>query len=370
MLDGSWLPDADCCPPNRQVYPHQWLWDSCFHAIAWAALGDERAVTELTSCFAAQLEGGFVPHMRYLGPTVGRGPLPDRSSFTQPPVFAHTARVLVDRGFAVPRSTLDAIGRALDWLWRERRTDDGLVFIVHPWESGADDSPRWDDWIGVPAYDKEAYRAVDRRLVDAAEFDAAGVACWSREFVVAPAAFNALVVHALREYAALTGDGLSVARADELGAACDASLWDDREQLWADRPVVGGGAGGGGSSGWPTLDGVLGALATPDEARANVALDQVLDEARFAAPFGVRYVPRGHPAYLPDQYWRGPAWPQLNYLVWVAAQRWGRLDVCETVARWSIAATESSALAEYWNPETGGGLGAVPQGWAALAATY
>jgi len=366
VLDDSWLPDAGCCPPNQVVYPHQWLWDSCFHAIAWVALGDERAVTELTSCFVAQLDSGFVPHMRYLGPTVGRGPLADRSSFTQPPVYAHAARVLVDRGFAVPRATVDAIGRALDWLWRERRTPDGLVFIVHPWESGADDSPRWDDWIGVEAYDKEAYRAVDRRLVDATEFDGAGVARWSSEFVVAPAAFNALVVHALREYAALSGDASSTARADELAAACDELLWDDREQLWADRPVVGG---GGGSSGWPTLDGVLGALATADEHRANAVLDQVLDDSRFAASYGVRYVPRDHPAYLADRYWRGPAWPQLNYLVRVAAERWGRADVRGAVARWSTAAAESSELAEYWNPETGVGLGAVPQGWAALAAT-
>ena len=30
--------------PSADLYPHQWLWDSCFHAIVWAELGDERAV--------------------------------------------------------------------------------------------------------------------------------------------------------------------------------------------------------------------------------------------------------------------------------------------------------------------------------------
>ena len=25
--------------PHAGVYPHQWLWDSCFHVICWAALG-------------------------------------------------------------------------------------------------------------------------------------------------------------------------------------------------------------------------------------------------------------------------------------------------------------------------------------------
>jgi len=36
--------------------------------------------------------------------------------------------------------------RGLDWLWTNRRTADGLIFVVHPWEAGNDHGQRWDDW--------------------------------------------------------------------------------------------------------------------------------------------------------------------------------------------------------------------------------
>ncbi len=75
VLTRTWKENERYCPPNPYVYPHLWLWDSCFHAIAWAELLDERAAQELDSCFEAQLEHGFVPHMHYSAPSINRGPL-------------------------------------------------------------------------------------------------------------------------------------------------------------------------------------------------------------------------------------------------------------------------------------------------------
>ena len=42
VLEAHWTAHGYCVP-NPTTYPWQWLWDSCFHAVAWAALGDERA---------------------------------------------------------------------------------------------------------------------------------------------------------------------------------------------------------------------------------------------------------------------------------------------------------------------------------------
>ena len=45
-------------------YPFQWFWDSCFHAIVYAALGEpKRAKEELRSLITAQREDGFIPHV-------------------------------------------------------------------------------------------------------------------------------------------------------------------------------------------------------------------------------------------------------------------------------------------------------------------
>ena len=66
MLSNAWR-EPGFCVPNPATYPYQWLWDSCFHSIIWAELGDDRCVTELANTLAHQDGDGFVPHMTYWG---------------------------------------------------------------------------------------------------------------------------------------------------------------------------------------------------------------------------------------------------------------------------------------------------------------
>jgi len=69
LLEAHWHDARGFRVPNPSTSPHLWLWDSCFHAVIWAHLGDERAVVEFDAVLAGQLAGGLVPHMRY-----GAGP--------------------------------------------------------------------------------------------------------------------------------------------------------------------------------------------------------------------------------------------------------------------------------------------------------
>lgn len=364
VLAAAWDDELGYSYPNPDVYPHLWLWDSCFHAIARAALGDTRAVAELEAVFVAQLPSGFVPHMRYAGSSQFRGPLGDRSGYTQPPVYGHAAAVIARRGFDVPDRLVESASAGFDYLWRERRTPEGLLRIVHPWEAGADDSPRWDSWIGSNDWNRNLWTGFDLELVGETVFAATGEAVSNPRFEAAPAAFNAIAAHGMRELASLSADGRWLDRADELAGTVDELLWDPGERLWADRAVV----GPGDTVAVPTLDGVLPALSTPDPDRAAAALDQLEDAHRFAAPFGLAYVAREHPSYRPDLYWRGAAWPQLNYLARVAAARWGRPELSDRIAAMTRRGVVTSGFSELWNPETGEACGATPQTWAALAA--
>jgi hypothetical protein len=369
LLEGNWDADRGYCVPNPATYPHLWLWDSCFHALVWAALEDPRAVVELEATLAGQLRDGLVPHMRYgaAGPDTFLGPLAATSSLAQPPMFGHAARVLSDRGFTLSDETLTRARRGLEWL-RTRRRDavSGLLFVVHPWEAGNDHSPRWDDW-GAPGrtpddYDRAARTAWNKALMADVTFADDGAGTWSSRFVAAPAGFNAYVAFNLRELGDATGDVELLGWADELAAAVDERLWSPRERLWRDLGIVGGGP----SELTPISDGLMGALVTDDAAKAAAALDQLLDDRRFRAPFGPANVARTHHAYDPDTYWRGPAWPNLNYLLWLALRRWGRQHELKDLADLTVRGAVSSGWAEYWNPETGAGLGARPQSWTGL----
>jgi len=368
LLESHWDQARGYCVPNPSTYPHLWLWDSCFHALVWAELGDDRAVTELDATLAGQLTDGLVPHMRYGGepPDTFLGPLAATSSLAQPPMFGHTIRVLQQRGFTVPDATLARARRGFEWLWRTRRTDDGVLFVVHPWEAGNDHSPRWDDW-GAPGrtrhdYDRAARTAWNKELMAATTFAADGAATWSSRFVACPAAFNAYTAFSMTELAEALDDDELRGWARELAEAIDEQLWMPGERLWADAAVVGGGA----SVRVPISDGTMAALVTRDAEKATAALDQLADPDRFAAPFGPTNVGRLHPAYDPAMYWRGAAWPNLNYLLWLALRRWDRADEARELAGRALRGALASGWAEYWNPETGEGLGARPQSWTGL----
>src|SRR5215210_3647403 len=49
--------------PSPGSYPFQWLWDSCFHAIALLHLDPDQAKQELRCLLHGAQPDGFIPHM-------------------------------------------------------------------------------------------------------------------------------------------------------------------------------------------------------------------------------------------------------------------------------------------------------------------
>ena len=379
VMEDHWRPQGFTVP-NADTYPHQWLWDSCFHAVIWAHLGEgERAVAELRSAFAHQGPDGFVPHLTYWADPERHVELWGRtmtSCITQPPMYGHAVAELVRRGVDVPDDVVAAARRGLDHL-HERARPSGLVPALHPWETGCDDSPRWDAWCPTP-WDREAWYEVKGRLVDALEFDEAAGGRAGRTGPVANPAFHpgsvvltALVAFNEAELAEATGD-TSVAALDRsagLGSVLS-PWWDGLRRTWQDAP--GGDAAVSAPSGSVrTLEALLGVLApslVDDPQRSAVAFAEALDDEAFGGGCGPAQVHRQEPAFDPDAYWRGPAWPQLTYLLWVAARRRERWADARRLAECLVRGASRSGLAEHWHPDTGEAQGAHPQSWTGLAA--
>ncbi len=341
--------------PNAVTYPWQWLWDSCFHALIWQRLGrPDRAVAELGSLFADQGSTGFVPHMRYVGDPEAGADFWGRSgtsSITQPPMFGHAVAELVRSGIEVG-DLVEQAAAAVHHLLDRPPTPAGLVPIFHPWESGCDDSPRWDD---VGPFDVARWRADKGRFVASLRFDESGAPVANPTFSVGSIGFNALVAFNAAELVSIGVGGLA-ADVRRLTVAIGDRHTDD-EGTWVDDSSRDGAS-------VRTLDAHLAILVADGDHLAARATDLVAHES-FGAPFGPGGVARHEPVRCADQYWRGPSWPQLSYLLWVACRRRGRPEAA------SIAATlrrgvHRSGHSEYWNPDTGAGLGARPQSWSCL----
>ena len=363
VLEAAWDP-AGYTAPSPERYPWQWLWDSCFHAIAWAELGDDRGVVELARLLAARDAEGFVPHIIYAphpSPHAGFWGRSDASSITQPPMHGHALAELVRRGVEVPEPLLQESTEALRFLLDVRRRHaSGLITLCHPWESGADDSPRWDHWYGPTFVGEEVFR-IKGSLLAAVRRSPGGAPIANDAFDVASASFNALVVFNGRELAELTGDERLRAAVDELAEALDAQ-WDEARRTWTDA-----GASSSSSGRTRTLDALVGALVSGHPARVAAVLADAIDPQRYGGACGPAGVHRDEPSFDPGSYWRGSAWPQLSYLLWVAATRAGRDGEAAALAGATIDAVRRSGWAEHWHPDDGSARGAVPQSWATLA---
>jgi hypothetical protein len=330
VMEAHWQPEGYTVP-NAVTYPFRWLWDSCFHALIWAELGDaDRALAELAHVLRAQDERGFIPHIDYARSPSHHESFWGRvgsSTITQPPMYGHAIAALQRSGISISDELVARARAGIEFFLRERRHATGLVAAVHPWETGCDDSPRFDHW---GAGDIARWYDVKGELV---------VSLPDNGFDCAPVSLSALVAWNGRELGLDTRDVV-----DALAAR-----WDGDGCTWVD-----GGDATSSSGRTRTLEALLPLLLLdqPD------ALAAITDERAFGGSFGPAGVDRREAAFDRRRYWRGPVWPQLAYLLWLAGA-----DVADTTVRGAL----SSELSEFWDPDDGTGLGASPQSWTGLA---
>lgn len=363
VLEENWRPEGYTVP-NAQVYPFQWLWDSCFHAITWADLGEgDRARSELAHLFRTQNSEGFVPHVDYEYLPSHHSEFWKRegqSSITQPPMFGHAIAELSRRGIDVDDLITPATA-GLDFLLDHRARVEGMIALCHPWESGGDDCPRWDHWC-PGEWNKETWFDVKGALVASVEFSEVGSPISNPSFVVASCGFNALVVFNALELASVSGNTRLMERANELGQRLH-GRWNDQIGTWIDA-----GDSALDSGRVRSLDALLPVLVESNDAVIERVFVDLCNDAAFGGLTGPAGVHRDEPSFAAQTYWRGPAWPQLTYLFWVAAQRHGRSNDAQALADMLTRGALNSSWAEYWDANDGTGLGAAPQSWAALAA--
>lgn len=365
MLERHWV-GAGYTAPNADVYPWQWLWDSCFHALVWHALGEtDRALTELGLALSTQDDHGFVPHMNYqLDPKAHAGfwGREATSSITQPPMYGHAIAELIRTGVDVEPELVMRAHRGLRFLLdrRARHLGSQLILLCHPWETGADNSARWDH-LCEPEFSVPRWRERKGELVDTIIYDSSGSPIANPRCEVASVSFNALVAFNALELADVAGfDDLRTA-AGALAGALD-TRYDAALGTWIDAGVTEASSGRA-----RTTEALLALLVT----RRADAIEHVFAALGSPAHYGARCGPAGahrdEPTFRADEYWRGATWPQINYLLWVAARRHDRPADARAIAQSTLAGARSSQLAEYWHPDDGRGLGAIPQSWTGLA---
>jgi neutral trehalase len=398
--------------PAPDLYPHQWNWDSCFIAIGLSHLSFERAAEEIRSLLRAQWRNGLVPQIVFNPQAGGYFPGPDvwqserspdapkgiqTSGITQPPVLATAVRRIAeaaprrDDALAFLREVYPGVLLYHRWLHTERDPDGtGLSIVVHPWESGLDNSPPYLD-AGArvhmeyrPSYERldllhvaaknrptnkdydlyvyllERMRAVDwdqRRYLESAQLQIQDVL------------FNSILCRADRDLAEIARTiGQNPDEPDEWASktafAIEAMLWDEEHGTYFTRDRVAGRLLPDDTIG--AFHVLYGGVASPERARRLV--EGHLQNAKAYAPeggYGVPTTAMNSPWFNPENYWLGPVWVNTNWMVMHGLRDYGYAGLAEAVRSDTLNLVETQGYREYYNPLTGEGYGTANFSWTA-----
>jgi neutral trehalase len=72
--------------------------------------------------------------------------------------------------------------------------------------------------------------------------------------------------------------------------------------------------------------------------------------------------------FSPRNYWRGPVWPVMNWLLWWSLERSGERKRAARLKGYALAQLSDGHFGEYYEPFTGEALGSDDQSWTAAVA--
>jgi hypothetical protein len=272
--------------------------------------------------------------------------------------------------------------------------DSGLVTIYHPWESGTDNSPRWSTALErvevgeIPEYERLDLEHVpdpserptgleyDRfiwlvEVIKEARCDDA-VLHETSPFLVKDVLASAILVRAneaLLEIAGVAGapdeERAKIRGWIERGRQGLDEQWDPGLGLCLDYDL---------RSGEPlrsrTIAGFAALIADPGKLDA---LLRVLDSRDFTGNPRLRWrlppsTSPDQPGFQPRNYWRGPVWPVMNWLLWWSLKKSGERKRAARLKSDALAQLSDGCFGEYYEPFTGEALGSNEQSWSAAVA--
>lgn len=348
--------------PTAKLYPFQWNWDSGFTCLGHCYFDPQWAIKELTSLFSGQWENGMIPHIIFHSEketsyfpnydfweadvNKGAPQKPKTSGITQPPVHGFILEQLLHR-FPDDQNIITFIKAIFPKVIHSHRffyhyrdpNKEGLAFIYHPWETGRDNSPLWDesmDRINLTNAQLPDYTRRDTQLADASErptsdqydryvyllelgkkyrYDEAGIFAES-PVVIQDTLINAILIHSNNSLIRI-GERLKLDTA-ELKEWQSQAIPQFRSKLWNEelQTFTCYDLRKDGQIKHKEIGGMVALTAEiADKKQAQALNDYLLDLHKRDYYICPSFDPDS-PLFDSKRYWRGPIWPQMNWLIY------------------------------------------------------
>jgi putative isomerase len=323
LLSSRFYMTREAMVPSKIHYVGVWHWDAFFHALAYRHVDMNLAKDQIRIVLDHQRPDGMIPDAVHDEGTVTRLTFPVEADVTKPPLLAWSAWKLYetdgDREFL--DEIYEPVVRWNNWWFTHNDLDgNGLCEYQHPFSSGLDDSPLWDEGMPVESPDLNTYLCLQQEAL-AKMADVIGEQADAR---------------------------LWAERAEHMAQRMIRVMWDDDAGLfWARRqgqPITVRTP----FNLFPLLTGRL----PPEIASRLVA--HLTNSNSFWTRFPVPTVARDDPKYAPLVMWRGPTWINVNYLLIEGLFRSGYPDVARELRRRTLDLMMGmDDIYEYYHPETG-----------------
>jgi hypothetical protein len=413
---GSWT------QPASGLYPHQWLWDSCFISIGLRHTDTERAKEEIRCLLKGQWSNGMIPNIIFskakgyhAGPwlwwswwswIMPNSPKKVQTSgITQPPVLAEAVvrigqKLSPDERKTWYKEVFPAIVDYHEWLYRDRDPHQtGLVTVVHPWESGLDNTPPWMEMLH--RYSSSLYMRVFGKLgvlkfVDKFRADTTHVPAEERmstedlysvykivrqlrryryndkkilknqKVLLRDLAFNSILIRAndlLADIAHELDEPLPalLQAAHQRSTSALESFWNasSKEYYSIDANTNDQIQAESIATFLPLYAGEL------DTDRVEHLLNKLNDPKLYSAKFSVPSTSLSSSYFKPHCYWQGPVWINMNWMIIDGLRRNNQPEIAEKLKKQTIELVALSGMDEYFSPLDGSPAGISNFSWTA-----
>ena len=395
--------------PTSGLYPFQWNWDSGFTALGYACFDFPRAWLEIQTLLAGQWESGMIPHILFWQDDKGYFPnkdvwnsntIPASSGYSQPPVLSSIVLSLVKLGQEKDQENAASLVNKLfnyhRWFHVNRDPEQtGLVATFHPWETGRDNCPEWDEGLQAVEVDESMqYERRDLDHVDASNrptkwyydrfitllefgrqlrWDDAKIYQQS-PFLYCDVGIQFILMRAGQDLIELinlldANNKLTRSYAEEinqlntwLAKSQDAvdSLFSEQTNTYSSLNLKNNQL----TSKFSNASALAwyAKLHNKDNlAKLKITLNGVLDDVEF-------FVPSWQPndeKFEAKRYWRGPVWAIMNYMIAKGLKEHNENELANQINQNTLDLIEKTGFCEYYDPLTAEGLGGSSFSWTA-----
>jgi len=280
-----------------------------------------------------------------------------------------------------------------DFYFSERDPrSENLVSIVHPWESGLDNAPLWDEPLAAITDTSEWALGVQKKYDELSEqgdrpkrtyiekysylienlynhnYDWKKIS-ENHPFLIQGVLFNVILCKSeqdLGKIAETTGHDphIHYERADKLKTAVNTKLYDEADGIYYNFDLV--------QQRHIKRDTIFSYMplfaGIPDKERGDKVLNALRAHCFCIADMDCVAIPSYDMCQVDFEgefYWRGPVWVNINWYMAQGARQYGETELSDWIENSLIALADSHGFYEYYDPNSGRGLGEKDFSWTA-----